>query len=60
MFNVRNSTNTTKESVESFINENLKGLDYEFRTTQGSFPFCDKQRIKSCKGYGKLYKRDFK
>ena len=39
MFNVRNSTNTTKEDVENFINQNLKGLDYDFRTTQGSFPF---------------------
>ncbi len=39
MFNVRNSTNTTKEDVENFINEKLKGFEYEFRTTQGSFPF---------------------
>ncbi len=39
MFNVRNSTNTTKEDVENFINEKLQGFDYEFRTTQGSFPF---------------------
>jgi succinyl-diaminopimelate desuccinylase len=39
MFNVRNSTNTTREDVENFIHENLKGLEYEFRTTQGSFPF---------------------
>lgn len=39
MFNVRNSTNTTKEDVEEFIHSNLKGLDYEFKTTQGSFPF---------------------
>ncbi len=39
MFNVRNSTNTTKEDVENFIHQNLKGLNYEFKTTQGSFPF---------------------
>ena len=39
MFNVRNSTNTTRESVEEFINKNLEGLKYDFRTTQGSFPF---------------------
>jgi succinyl-diaminopimelate desuccinylase len=38
MFNVRNSTNTTKEDVEEFINKNLEGLKYDFRTTQGSFP----------------------
>lgn len=39
MFNVRNSTNTTKQSVEEFIQKNLEGLEYDFRTTQGSFPF---------------------
>ena len=39
MFNVRNSTNTTRESVEEFIHKNLEGLTYDFRTTQGSFPF---------------------
>ena len=49
MFNVRNSTNTTKQSVESFINENLKGLDYEFRTTQGSFPFVTNKESKVVK-----------
>lgn len=49
MFNVRNSTNTTKESVESFINENLKDLDYEFRTTQGSFPFVTNKESKVVK-----------
>ena len=46
MFNVRNSTNTTRESVESFINENLKGLEYDFRTTQGSFPFVTNKESK--------------
>ncbi|QDF28777.1 succinyl-diaminopimelate desuccinylase [Halarcobacter anaerophilus] len=49
MFNVRNSTNTTRESVEEFIHENLKGLDYEFRTTQGSFPFVTNKESKVVK-----------
>ncbi|MCT7910450.1 succinyl-diaminopimelate desuccinylase [Arcobacter lacus] len=46
MFNVRNSTNTKKEDVENFINENLNGLNYEFRTTQGSFPFVTNKKSK--------------
>ncbi|RYA22561.1 succinyl-diaminopimelate desuccinylase [Malaciobacter halophilus] len=46
MFNVRNSTNTTRESVEEFIHENLEGLDYEFKTTQGSFPFVTNKESK--------------
>ncbi len=49
MFNVRNSTNTTREDVENFIYENLKGLDYEFRTTQGSFPFVTNKQSKVVK-----------
>ncbi len=46
MFNVRNSTNTTKESVEEFIHKNLEGLTYDFRTTQGSFPFVTNKESK--------------
>ena len=46
MFNVRNSTNTTKQSVEAFINEKLKGLNYDFRTTQGSYPFVTNKESK--------------
>ncbi len=49
MFNVRNSTNTKKEDVENFIHENLNGLDYEFRTTQGSFPFVTNKESKVVK-----------
>lgn len=49
MFNVRNSTNTTKEDVENFINENLKGLDYELTTKQGSFPFVTNKESKVVK-----------
>jgi succinyl-diaminopimelate desuccinylase len=46
MFNVRNSTNTNANSVESFIHEKLKGLEYDFRTTQGSFPFVTNKESK--------------
>jgi succinyl-diaminopimelate desuccinylase len=46
MFNVRNSTNTTRESVEAFIKDKLKGLEYDFRTTQGSFPFVTNKESK--------------
>ncbi|MGB6328570.1 MAG: succinyl-diaminopimelate desuccinylase [Halarcobacter sp.] len=46
MFNVRNSTNTTRESVEEFIHKNLEGLDYDFRTTQASFPFVTNKESK--------------
>ena len=49
MFNVRNSTNTTRESVEEFINKNLEGFQYDFRTTQGSFPFVTNKESKVVK-----------
>ena len=39
MFNVRNSTATTKENVESYVRRVLEGLEYTLELTQGSFPF---------------------
>jgi len=39
MFNVRNSTNTTQETLLTFMDEKLKGLDYELELQQGSYPF---------------------
>ncbi len=39
MFNVRNSTKTTQESLKSFMEEKLFGLDYELELQQGSYPF---------------------
>jgi len=39
MFNVRNSTKTTQESLRTFINEEFKGLDYDLELEQGSYPF---------------------
>ncbi len=39
MFNVRNSTNTTKEDVKKYIDNLCIDLDYNLKLTQGSFPF---------------------
>lgn len=39
MFNVRNTTLTTQKEVEEFVDLHLKGLDYELKLTQGSYPF---------------------
>ena len=40
MFNVRNTTKTTQKEVKEFVDKHLKGLDYELKLTQGSYPFC--------------------
>lgn len=45
MFNVRNSTKTSKEDVKNYIQQILQGLDYELTLTQGAFPFISKQSI---------------
>ena len=39
MFNVRNNTLTTQKEVREFVEKHMKGLDYELRLTQGSYPF---------------------
>jgi len=39
MFNVRNTTLTTQKEVTEFVDSHLKGLEYELRLTQGSYPF---------------------
>jgi succinyl-diaminopimelate desuccinylase len=39
MFNVRNSTKTTKEDVEKFIDSMFKNFDFSLKLTQGSYPF---------------------
>ena len=46
MFNVRNSTKTTQESVRLHVEEVLKGLDFELKLTQGSYPFVTKRDSK--------------
>ena len=39
MFNVRNSTKTTKEDIKKFIDSNFKGLNYELSLSQSAHPF---------------------
>jgi succinyl-diaminopimelate desuccinylase len=39
MFNLRNSTRTTKEDLERFVREALEGLDYELELSQSAKPF---------------------
>ena len=39
MFNVRNSTATTPESIKAFVEENFKGVDYEFEFKPSAKPF---------------------
>ena len=39
MFNVRNSTKTTKETIKNLIDGYCKDLNYNLKITQGSYPF---------------------
>jgi len=39
MFNVRNATKTTQETVRAHVEKVLEGLDFELKLTQGSYPF---------------------
>jgi succinyl-diaminopimelate desuccinylase len=39
MFNLRNSTKTTKEDLERFVREAFEGLDYELELSQTAKPF---------------------
>lgn len=39
MFNLRNSTKTSKEDVRMFIEDKFNGLDYQLKLEQSSFPF---------------------
>ena len=49
MFNVRNSTKTTQETVKAHVERVLKGLDFELRLTQGSYPFVTQRDSKIVK-----------
>jgi len=49
MFNVRNSTKTTQETVRAHIEKVLEGLDFELTLTQGSYPFVTKRDSKIVK-----------
>lgn len=46
MFNVRNSTKTTKEDIETYIKKQLKELNYTLELKQGSFPFITNKNSK--------------
>ncbi|MBI3874316.1 MAG: M20/M25/M40 family metallo-hydrolase, partial [Arcobacter sp.] len=39
MFNVRNSTKTTKDDVQNFVNNLFLGLQFTLKLNQGSYPF---------------------
>lgn len=39
MFNVRNSTKTSQDSLRKFIEEKFQGLEYDLELQQGSYPF---------------------
>ena len=39
MFNVRNSTKTTKEDIKNFIDKHFKGLNYKLTLNQSAKPF---------------------
>lgn len=49
MFNVRNSTKTTQETITQFIADKFDGLDYTLRLTQGSYPFVTDKNTKVVK-----------
>lgn len=49
MFNVRNSTKTTQESITQFIDEKFKGHEYSLKLTQGSYPFITDSNTKVVK-----------
>ncbi len=53
MFNVRNTTKTTQKEVREFVDKHLKGLDYELKLTQGSYPFCTDTDTKIVKAMDK-------
>lgn len=46
MFNVRNSTKTTQVEIKNLIDTTFKNLNYEFKMTQGSYPFMTNKKSK--------------
>ncbi len=49
MFNVRNSTKTTKEKIEAYIKKVFEGLDYKLSLSQTAKPFVTKRDSKIVK-----------
>ena len=56
MFNVRNNTKTDQEKIKNFLADILKGLDYELKLTQGSYPFVTSTDTKVVKNITKAIK----
>ncbi|MEA2019103.1 MAG: succinyl-diaminopimelate desuccinylase [Campylobacterota bacterium] len=56
MFNVRNSTKTTQETIKTFITKQFKDLDYTLKLTQGSYPFVTDSNTKVVKNIQKSIK----
>jgi succinyl-diaminopimelate desuccinylase len=56
MFNVRNNTKTTQKSIELFIKDNFKELDYILKLIQGSYPFVTDSNTKVVKDIQKSIK----
>ena len=56
MFNVRNSTKTTQETIKKFISEKFAGLNYSLKLTQGSYPFITDSNTKVVKKIQKSIK----
>jgi len=56
MFNIRNSTNTTKEDVEEFIKRQFGEIDYELELKQSSKPFITSPNTKVVKVLEKAIK----
>ncbi len=54
MFNVRNSTKTTKDDVEKFISKNFKDLKYNLTLSQSAKPFVTKKDSKIVKDLSKV------
>jgi len=49
MFNVRNSTKTTRKDIENFIKKYFTDFDYTLKLTQGSYPFMTDKNSKIVK-----------
>ena len=56
MFNVRNSTKTSKSDIESFVHKNFKGFETEVRLKQSSKPFLTDRNSKIVKLMSKTIK----
>jgi len=56
MFNVRNSTKTTQETIKKYIQKHFKDLEYTLHLTQGSYPFVTDANTKIVKNIQKSIK----